>query len=130
MIIFISGHLDLTEEEFKNHYIPLIDAHKNDSFIVGDAKGCDSMAQIYLKSIGAKCVVYHMFSSPRNNAGFECIGGFQFDEARDKAMTENSDMDIAWVRKGREKSGTAKNIKRRKRKGLRSGLKMPLKSGF
>lgn len=35
-------------------------------------------------------------------------------------MTDDSDADIAWVRKGCEKSGTAQNIERRK---LKRGVK-------
>ena len=40
MIYFISGHRDLTIEEFKKHYIPKIDEvcafDKNAKFVVGD----------------------------------------------------------------------------------------------
>jgi hypothetical protein len=54
-----------------------------------------------------------MFENPRHNCGFDSVGGFRTDKARDEAMTENSNKDIAWVRPGREKSGTAKNLKRR-----------------
>ncbi len=118
MIYFISGHLDITEEEFREHYQPLIDnAHEADSsFVVGDAGGLDTRAQQYLSKIGANVVVYHMFDSPRNNVGFPTCGGFKSDNERDTAMTNSSDVDIAWVRPGREKSGTAKNIKRRAKK--------------
>lgn len=45
--------------------------------------------------------------------GFKTVGGFESDRVRDEAMTAASDADIAWVRPGREKSGTAKNLKRR-----------------
>jgi len=121
MIAFISGHLDLTPEEFDEHYKPFIDAavfHGN-KMVVGDAKGADAMAQEYIKSIGNNVyelvTVYHMFEHPRNNAAeFKTRGGFKSDTERDEAMTKASDYDIAWVRPGREKSGTAKNIARRK----------------
>lgn len=119
---FISGHLDLTQEEFDAHYRDrLISATVSEGakFVVGDARGCDAMAQRFLLSCGAlptgKVVVFHMFDSPRYNEGyFETRGGFKSDEERDAAMTAASDADIAWVRPGREKSGTAKNIARRK----------------
>ena len=115
---FISGHLDLTSEEFLQHYRPLIDqALKNgDRFVVGDARGTDKMAQAYLHLKGAEAVfVYHMFESPRNNVGnFPTVGKYKSDDSRDSAMTLASDYDIAWVRPGRENSGTAKNLKRRK----------------
>lgn len=62
------------------------------------------------------CVtVYHMLDQPRNNVGNRVtLGGFKSDEERDSAMTSASDYDIAWIRKGKEKSGTAKNILRRR----------------
>jgi hypothetical protein len=117
---FISGHLDLTEEEFNEHYKPAIDfaIFFGTNFVVGDANGADKMAQEYIKSIGNNVwelvTVFHMFEKPRNNCGFKTRGGYKTDDLRDNAMTVNSDYDIAWVRPGREKSGTAKNLKRRK----------------
>ncbi|OAD24079.1 hypothetical protein THIOM_000077 [Candidatus Thiomargarita nelsonii] len=54
-----------------------------------------------------------MFESPRNNEGFNTKGGYSSDSSRDKDMTLNSTKDIAWVRPGRESSGTARNLKRR-----------------
>jgi len=116
MIYFISGHLSLTPEEFNTHYLPQIDKALEDSevfFVVGDAKGADALAQTYLKSRGATVTVFHMFKGPRHNSGFPTRGGFTSDAARDIAMTKFSDQDIAWVRPGREKSGTQRNLDRR-----------------
>jgi hypothetical protein len=44
---FVSGHLDLTEEELATHYRPRLDAAiaEGASFIVGDARGCDAIVQ-------------------------------------------------------------------------------------
>ena len=113
---FISGHLTLSEAEFDEHYRPQLDKAlaNGDSFVVGDARGADDMAQRYLHGRTEDVVVYHMFTSPRHNAGFGTVGGFETDEERDKQMTAASDEDIAWVRPGREKSGTQKNLDRRK----------------
>jgi hypothetical protein len=114
---FISGHRDITEEEFKTHYEEKIFKAINDDshFVVGDCDGVDHLAQKYLKAFGVKQVdVYHMFDEPRHNVGFNTIGGFRSDVDRDTAMTEDSNIDIAWVRKGKEKSGTQQNIDRRK----------------
>lgn len=116
---FISGHLDLTMDEFREHYVPrIIAALANDpaaAFVVGDARGCDLMAQLHLREARALRVqVFHMFTKPRNNVGgYPTVGGFVTDFARDVAMTAASDEDIAWVRPGREKSGTAANLARR-----------------
>jgi hypothetical protein len=58
----------------------------------------------------------HMFTSPRNNlGGFPTRDGFDSDAEHDRALTEASDRDIAWVRPGRERSGTARNLARRAR---------------
>ena len=113
---FVSGHLDLTEREFESHYAkPISEAlSKGGAFVVGDARGCDTMAQEYLRRRRSSVTVFHMFTSPRNNVGGFCtFGGFTSDEERDAEMTQRSDADIAWVRPGREKSGTAKNLQRR-----------------
>lgn len=115
-VYFISGHLDLTEQEFEEHYVPMIlDALNNyGRFVVGDARGADTMAQRYLMQYTGDVVVYHMFDMPRNNEGqYLTQGGFTSDDARDEAMTKASEHDIAWVRPGREKSGTQKNLDRR-----------------
>jgi len=114
--IFISGHLDLTDKEFHEHYVPeIVRMHtEGHRFVVGDARGADTKAQDLLKSLDAKHVfVYHMFTAPRYNAGFLTVGGFVNDKQRDEKMTFDSQYDLAWVRPGREKSGTAANLKRR-----------------
>ena len=118
---FVSGHRNITEEEFIKHYEPILWDKINEEakFVVGDCDGVDAMAQKYLKALRAADVkVFHMFEAPRNNTGFETVGGYTSDEARDSAMTDNSDQDILWVRPGCEKSGTAKNALRRKSKGV------------
>lgn len=112
---FISGHLSLTDAEFDEHYRRAIDdaLTRGDSFVVGDARGADALAQNYLHGKTDRVTVYHMFTEPRNNAGYKTIGGFETDSERDAQMTAASDADIAWVRPGRKKSGTQRNIDRR-----------------
>jgi hypothetical protein len=118
IVNFVSGHLDLTSDEFDTYYRPLLDEAlaRGESFVVGDARGADSLTQHYLLGKTNAVVVYHMFTSPRNNAGFKTIGGFETDEARDIQMTADSDRDITWVLPGRKKSGTQKNLDRRTQK--------------
>lgn len=123
-IAMISGHLDLTQAEFDEHYIPLIAQAivEECDFVIGDAPGCDAMAQILLKDrqrIGGlvKVTVYHAGRTPRNNKGFPTRGGYLSHTAKDSAMTAASDLDIAWVRPGKEASGTARNLARRALKG-------------
>lgn len=118
LVGFVSGHLDLTEEEFARHYVPRISeaAARGCSFVVGDARGADLLFQAYARAQGLDITVFHMFAGPRNNVGsFPMVGGFESDSARDEAMTAASGFDVAWVRPGRERSGTAKNLARRGR---------------
>ncbi len=117
MIVFVSGHLSVTAEEFAEHYAARLEQHVRvgDTFVVGDARGADALAQQFLFERGAKVTVYHMFSKrPRNNVGdFPVVNGLKSDDERDEAMTAASDVDVAWVRPGREDSGTARNLTRR-----------------
>ena len=129
---FISGHLDIRQNEWSEHYRQRIDKIiENDPlccFVIGDARGTDKLSSKYLWNRGIKNVtIYHMFDKPINNPGFPTKGGFKSDNERDTSMTNNSDQDIAWVRSEEESkklygkryrknriSGTQKNINRRK----------------
>jgi hypothetical protein len=115
MIVFVSGHLDVTPAEFAEHYEAKLDrlVPEGHQFVVGDARGADTLAQQFLKSRGASVTVFHMFTEARFNAGFPTSGGYQTDDERDAAMTHASDTDLAWVRPGREGSCTHKNLQRR-----------------
>jgi hypothetical protein len=121
---FVSGHIKISQEEFDTHYIPLLDKaiEQGHKFVIGDANGVDAMAQKYLEQKGVTDItVYHMFTSPRNTvACAKLVGGFINDDSRDSTMTQFSTYDIAWVRKGKEKSGTQKNLDRREEKKTRS----------
>ena len=115
-IYFISGHRDITEEEFRVHYACDImrAIFEGATFVVGDCKGVDAMAQKLLMENNADVTVYHMFTTPRYNARCKVKGGYRSDVERDYTMTLESTDDIAWTRPGRERSGTGNNIHRRK----------------
>lgn len=128
MKYFISGHGNLTKEEFEGYYKPVIDnivANDNEvEFIVGDYHGADKLAMDYIfEYYDVPLIIYHMFDTPRNtpknlsenpeSEGVYFVGGFKSDEERDAAMTRDSDFDIAFVKDNRWDSGTAQNIKRR-----------------
>ena len=89
-------------------------------YVVGDYEGVDIMSQNYLvnnlKVDPKRITVYHMFDKPRNyNSKITNFkGGFNYDEERDAAMTNDSTEDIAFVRDHLQLSGTAMNILRRK----------------
>lgn len=119
---FISGHRDITPEEFEFNYEPMINMalqNPDAKFIVGDYYGADIMAQNYLLDILMVdpdiVTVYHMLEAPRNAnpkvTHFK--GGFKSDEERDAAMTKDSFQDIAFVRDNTKISGTGQNILRR-----------------
>lgn len=120
---FISGHGNITFEEWIQYYKPNIDKalHENAHFILGDFRGTDVLTMEYLKDKTKNVTVTHCFKKPRykpdmfelSSFFWEFKGGFQSDEERDIYMTANSQEDIAWIREGKENSGTAKNIKRR-----------------
>lgn len=53
MTYFISGHRDITPEEFEKFYVPaivdVIDTCNDDcEFVVGDCRGCDEMAANFI----------------------------------------------------------------------------------
>ena len=106
-IYFISGHLDLSDENFEQYYRPFIDfaIEQKSYFVVGDAKGADAKGQNYLwkrsrqdPSIRERVTVYHIGDNPRNNPGFQTKYGFTSDEHRDANMTKDSTHDILWIR--------------------------------
>ena len=133
-VFFVSGHLDLTAEEFEREYVPQLEAALRDckdaSFVVGDAKGGDSMAQAWLATKGVRSVrVFHKHGGPRcNKLNWPTTSGFRTDEERDAALTAASTVDIAWARSVDEQkrlygdkyyprvSGTQKNLERRQRR--------------
>lgn len=127
MKYFISGHRDLTLEEFDRYYKPIIDKIIEEDcvadFVVGDWDGCDLLSIEYLLNrLDWEGIVFiHCVDSPRvrpfgkelkNYSGFVVILQENYDKC-DAAMTIQSDFDIAWIRPGREDSHTANNIRRR-----------------
>lgn len=119
---FVSGHRDITEEEFHINYKPILDEiiqnNPDSYFVIGDYHGADIMTQNYLIENNfnpAQITVYHMGDEIQNiNPNIvNVVGGFETDEERDTAMTLNSSIDIAFVRDNTKISGTAQNILRR-----------------
>ena len=126
MRYFVSGHRDLTQEEFNEHYIPLIETVLKEDiwaeFIVGDWEGCDTMFIEYMISKRSyPDIIVTCVENPRIKPFGEDLFHYcrtysklcnTYDEC-DAFMTQESDFDIAWIRPGRGDSHTALNIKRR-----------------
>ena len=135
-IYFISGHTDLTQEQFDLHYRQkIIDATSDpkSQFVIGDAPGVDFMAQKLLLSILGTDVfnrvnVYYRGDKPYMLVDplIKTIGGFKSHDDKDRQMTLDSNIDIAYVRSieeskkiygdkynSKRKSGTQKNLERR-----------------
>lgn len=126
MTYFISGHRDLTQEEFDKHYAPVLkkvlQSDWNCEFVIGDWEGCDTMALEFLLSHpDYKYIEIYYVDKVRIQPFGDHVDCFEnlyvyskdnYDEC-DEAMTKCSDFDIAWIRPGREDSHTAINIKRR-----------------
>ncbi len=130
---FVSGHLDLTQEQFDLHYkeaITTAAVDQTSTFVMGDARGTDSFAFNLLCELVSldRIAIYHRGRTPRQTIkpGCNLVGMFKTDEERDTAMTLNSDIDIAWVRLASEASklygsaynphrisGTQRNLDRR-----------------
>lgn len=131
---FISGHRNITQEDFEKYYAKILNKieseykkstktfnfiYEEPHYVIGDYEGVDTMAQDYLAyNLNVdpnRVTIYHMGDYPMNcaNDKFLRIGGFATDDARDEAMTMNSDEDIAYVYSEKVWSGTAQNILRR-----------------
>lgn len=77
MIVFVSGHLDVTPEEFAQHYAPGLQQHvlAGNTFVVGDARGADRLAHDFLNQLGADVTVFHMKDKPRLRDQLQNTGG-------------------------------------------------------
>jgi len=132
MRYFISGHIDITYEDFLSHYSEQIDDALKDpdcSFLIGDSNGTDKFAQSYLfnKVDKSKVIIFHTGKYPKNNIhNFNTSANHISHTQKDKAMTLNSDADILWIRSKEETkkmygekykenriSGTEQNLIRR-----------------
>ena len=133
-VYFISGHRNLTQEDFDMYYGEKLAQIENKFqfltrlkeedictpyYIMGDYEGCDIMAQKFLietlKVDSKRIKVYHMGDKPMNlfSNDVMLVGGFTTDNERDEAMTFDSDQDIAFIYDETKWSGTGQNILRR-----------------
>jgi hypothetical protein len=118
MRYFVSGHRDLTEQEFVEHYLPkllkVIEFDKDPIFLVGNYEGCDEMFLKFMQAGNYDHFVYlYYVDNPMRHYDYVFTRHMETPNDCDYTMTSNSDFDIAWIRPGREDSHTANNIRRR-----------------
>lgn len=123
MKYFVSGHRDLSKENFDRYYIPLIEevikVDGGAQFLVGDCEGVDTFAWEYLAGhnywVTKHCLglgeLKYSIDYDRHQT---FVVGFKDDIERDDYMTRNSDYDIAILFNDRWNSGTGENIERRR----------------
>lgn len=119
---FISGHPDITAEEFRKHYehrIRKYNAEYIDSkFIVCDESEFDRMAQDFLRRIGVppkSITIYHMSRRAPINRHQYNTKAFARACARNHAATMASTHDILWIR---DNDSVCGNLARRRMKDL------------
>lgn len=107
----ISGHIDLSPEEFARSYHAQLDAalEKGDAFLMGDAKGADELALAYLltkdpsAAAAGRITVYA--SRPANVARLEQMGikvilSEMTDEGRDRGQGRGRGQQQGGARRG------------------------------
>jgi hypothetical protein len=103
-IYFISGPVDITQNEFEQYYKHQIEKAcitPYAKFVIGDSNGVDKMAQEMLYFYGCDhnvVTIYYVktkpFSDPKNNIGNWPAKPFKNHNERNAAITRDSTEDI------------------------------------
>ncbi|MGB1014229.1 MAG: hypothetical protein ACPG4T_08865 [Nannocystaceae bacterium] len=124
MKLYLFGNGNLSFEDFRTHYVRNLDlgTQADDSFVVCDFRGADTLVMEYLKHHSGRVQVFHMGERPRylpdkyrtKVSQWELVGGFESDEARDDAAIDASTHFLAYDTNSSPKrqSGTGRNIDR------------------
>jgi hypothetical protein len=117
MRYYITGHRDLSKEEFNRIYLPKIDdiirEDSNAVFLVGACEGVDLYTRQYLIKYNIRLQIYGpYFESDHINNITQVHFLVSYENAANK-MIENSDITIGFIKPGRESSFTALNILKR-----------------
>jgi hypothetical protein len=106
---FISGHTDLTSQEFTDHYVAKIDQaiKEGHHFVIGHSSGADTMGLNYLSKhqVNPQSISIYVYDKYQSGVadqyeklGVKVVTGYTSYGSRDGAMTKNSHYDILWVR--------------------------------
>jgi hypothetical protein len=124
MIVYIFGNGNISFDDFIKFYQrPLLELiqDKNNSFIVCDFRGTDTITMELLKNLTQNVSVYHIGERPRYSpdnyktkaSQWRFVGGFSTDQERDFAAIAECSHFLAIDFNSNEKrtSGTLNNIK-------------------
>jgi hypothetical protein len=133
-IVFISGHCNLTDNEFKQFYVPSLDQLllNPTQIVVGNAYGADTKSFDYLVEnnypLDLITVYHHGTGTQSYPENIKIVSNFASYTKRDTAMTLSSTEDLLWIRPVEEcktligakfdpkrKSGTELNLLRRRK---------------
>ncbi len=125
MNLFIFGNGNLSFGDFVIHYVRVLEGiklSKRDTYLVCDFRGADTLVMEYLKHVSARVSVFHIGEQPRylpdryrtKVSGWELVGGFSSDNARDDAAIDACTHFLAHDTNStpERRSGTGRNIER------------------
>jgi hypothetical protein len=105
-VVFISGHTNLSNDEFELHYKPALNRLTSEMIYIGNAYGADKMSFDYLISKGYQTALITICCYGKSSVdpdyyktkNVHVIEGFNSYTQRDTFMTNNSVRDLLWIR--------------------------------
>lgn len=122
IVVFVSGNKDISEKDYMQYYMPLLQAltkvHEEIYYVMSDDNGVSELTQMFLsKALKDKTVVSIFGTGEKPNVFIDndylYIGGFKTLEERDAAMTASSNKDLHIILGGKGDSAIKNNICRR-----------------
>ena len=122
IVVFISGNTDISEKDYMQYYMPLLQALQQVEdkiyYVMSDDTGAAELTQMFLsKALKDKTVVSIFGTGETPNMYLDkdyiYIGGFKTLEERDAAMTVSSNKDLHIVLGGKGNGAIKNNICRR-----------------
>ena len=122
IVVFVSGNTDISEKDYMQYYMPLLQALQQVEdkiyYVMSDDTGAAELTQMFLsKALKDKTVVSIFGTGETPNMYLDkdyiYIGGFKTLEERDAAMTVSSNKDLHIVLGGKGNGAIKNNICRR-----------------
>lgn len=111
------GPENITQEEFAQHFIPLIEGvlKSNPFFILSDSNSLDKFAQDFLTGKTTRVTIYHCGDVCQYNAGnFPTDIGYDSEQEVRASLSFLSTKDLTWARPGEDPARLKKVLDRRK----------------